>query len=103
MTPYFMKSGDPTDRRITVGQCIYCGSEPIGEEHIIPQGVGGTLVLGKASCGDCEETINRFEANVLNTVLYVPRVAAAFAVSEEKTANQTESALWQKWTVRMSR
>jgi hypothetical protein len=44
-----------------VGRCIYCGSArhsarrtKLGDEHIIPEGLGGTLVLPQASCGRCE-------------------------------------------------
>lgn len=77
METYSIKNGDPTDRAVSIGQCIYCGESAIGEEHIIPQGAGGTLVLKLASCRTCEDAIKKFEPNVLNTVLYVPRVSLA--------------------------
>lgn len=40
-----------------VGRCIYCGvteeTARLGDEHIIPAGLGGKLILQKASCYDC--------------------------------------------------
>lgn len=48
-----------------VGHCIYCGETklPIGEdrftdEHIIPLGIGGNLILPEASCTICQRLIN---------------------------------------------
>lgn len=75
MISYAIKNGDPTNRRTKVGRCIYCGDIPVGEEHIIPEALGGTLVLDTASCRACETDINAFERNILTTVLYVPRIA----------------------------
>src|SRR5258705_11293662 len=45
-----------------VGHCIYCGAtkytqqadRPLGQEHIIAEGMGGTLILPEASCKECE-------------------------------------------------
>jgi len=54
----------------SVGKCIYCGStayaagEPshrLGDEHIIPQGIGGKLLLPEASCKNCERITSRLE------------------------------------------
>jgi hypothetical protein len=49
----------------SAGQCIYCG-RPRGEvtltvEHIIPESLGGTLVLPEASCPDCQKFTSAFE------------------------------------------
>jgi hypothetical protein len=44
-------------------RCIYCpdGSEPFTKEHIIPRGLGGGLILPKASCTVCQEVIKTIE------------------------------------------
>jgi HNH endonuclease len=53
-----------------VGCCIYCGStvysanEParkLGDEHIIPQSIGGKDVLLEASCHNCERITSQLE------------------------------------------
>jgi hypothetical protein len=49
-----------------VGRCIYCeattptdGADRFSDEHIIPLGLGGNLVLPEASCAKCQKTINK--------------------------------------------
>lgn len=44
-----------------VGRCIYCGAAEhspgrrrLGDEHIIPEALDGSLILPEASCGKCE-------------------------------------------------
>ncbi len=57
-----------------VGQCIYCGTTelPKGtsrftDEHIIPFGMGGNLILQQASCKRCQILINsQIETPVLD-------------------------------------
>lgn len=52
-----------------VSRCIYCGSlrysedpkKRLGDEHVVPEGLGGRLILPLASCLDCERAINRWE------------------------------------------
>ena len=51
-----------------VGTCIYCGANAysslrarLGAEHVIPESLGGKLLLNEASCENCERLINRFE------------------------------------------
>ena len=38
-------------------RCIYCGTlaQPLTDEHIIPFGLGGRLILPKASCNKCAD------------------------------------------------
>lgn len=60
-----------------VGECIYCGvniystkpgirTRPLGDEHIIAEGLGGKLELPEASCQKCEDTTGRLvEGDVL--------------------------------------
>jgi hypothetical protein len=48
-----------------VGCCIYCGAVPaeseprLGDEHLFAYALGGGLVLPRASCQRCAETINQ--------------------------------------------
>jgi hypothetical protein len=48
-----------------VGCCIYCGAVPadsqprLGDEHLFAFALGGGLVLPRASCQRCAETINQ--------------------------------------------
>jgi hypothetical protein len=52
-----------------VNRCIYCDDPtgPFGDEHIIPEGIGGALVLPKASCKDCERKIGKVEGTLNNS------------------------------------
>ena len=64
-----------------VGTCIYCGateytpgsSEPLAEEHIVPEGLGARLVLPAASCRSCEAKTSNFERANLRHLFWVPR------------------------------
>lgn len=67
-------------------RCIYCGAlkystkpgledRKFGAEHIIPEGLGGTLELPEASCQKCEETTGALvEGRVLGRTLKALRV-----------------------------
>lgn len=49
--------------------CIYCGSTVgLSDEHIIPLGLGGRLILPKASCATCREATSKFERICLHTM-----------------------------------
>jgi hypothetical protein len=51
-----------------VKTCIYCGAKTgLGEEHIIPLGLGGNLILPAASCIACSDITGRqVEGAILN-------------------------------------
>ncbi len=52
-----------------VGHCIYCGStHKLSDEHIIPLGLGGCLVLPQASCSTCSEKTSKLERTCLRTM-----------------------------------
>ncbi len=53
-----------------VGCCIYCGktNAMLGEEHIIPFGLGGQLILPKSSCKKCGDVTGKFEGVVQRTI-----------------------------------
>lgn len=56
---------DPAVEKVyePVWECIYCGatSDNLGKEHIVPLGMGGTYILPRASCRDCEQETSHFE------------------------------------------
>lgn len=50
----------------TIGTCIYCGEKKgLSDEHIIPYGLGGKLVLKKASCQSCAKITSNLELRLL--------------------------------------
>ena len=60
-----------------IGRCIYCNatqyapnepSRPLGEEHIIPRGLGGTRVLN-ASCQLHEKTTTQVETKCIDHIV----------------------------------
>lgn len=54
-----------------VGKCIYCFRMDcdLGDEHIIPQALGGNIILQSASCRDCEKIIGGgFEARLTHKI-----------------------------------
>ena len=58
--------GEAKRRFQPVGQCIYCGrGESLSDEHVIPFGLGGKLVLPKASCPACADKTKAFEQRLL--------------------------------------
>ncbi len=58
-----------------IGHCIYCGSvENLSDEHIVPYGLGGNLILPKASCSICAKITSRFELVVQRGSLRPARI-----------------------------
>lgn len=65
-----------------VGCCIYCGasewspadSRRLGDEHIVPEGLGGKLVLPQSSCAKCETETSKVELEWLRGPYYASRV-----------------------------
>jgi len=52
-----------------VGICIYCGSkENLGDEHIVPLGLGGRWILPDSSCAECAAITAQFEGVCLRTM-----------------------------------
>jgi len=61
-----------------VGRCIYCGGNGGGiltTEHVFPKGIGGGLVLPRASCTPCQREINTFETICMRKTLLPYRKA----------------------------
>lgn len=52
-----------------VGYCIYCGStDQLSDEHVIPLGLGGRLVLPRSSCSRCSSKTSKLERTCLRTM-----------------------------------
>ncbi len=63
----------PADR------CIYCGGNGAGtltKEHIFPAGIGGGLILPRASCTSCQKVIHAFETICMRKTLLPYRKAS---------------------------
>lgn len=53
-------------RSASIGKCIYCGAiEGLTDEHVIPYGLGGILVLPNASCRVCAAVTSALELRLL--------------------------------------
>lgn len=72
-------------RLAPVGACIYCGviDGRLTEEHIIPKGLGGTLVLPQSSCNACAAITSLFEMRVLRG--FLDRGRQAMGIKGRKT------------------
>ena len=76
------KAALPAKTYAPVGRCIYCGAtewsaqqlRKLGDEHIIPEGLGGGLVLPEASCKTCEAVTSAVELEWLRGAYYTARV-----------------------------
>jgi hypothetical protein len=83
--------------RIPIGRCVYCGStryrekddRRLGDEHVIPEGLGGNLILEQAACESCEREVNLFEQPILKSVLYAPRVHLGIRRKKRKRGEET--------------
>ena len=80
----------PTEAFDPVGRCIYCGAVgvPLTDEHIIPDGIGGHLVLPQASCGTCQDKIRPIEALVINSNFGLIRWASGLKSKKRRGKNQ---------------
>jgi len=71
---------------LPVGHCIYCGSEKgqLSKEHIIPLGLGGNLVLPRASCRSCAEITSDIEQFCLRPMLGPLRIRLKLPTRRQK-------------------
>ncbi len=62
------------------GRCIFCGSDGgaqrLRDEHIMPYSLGGTAVLPKASCAECEKITSYLDGYLSRQIFYDCRLAA---------------------------
>jgi len=59
----------------TIGRCIYCGKtdQSLSDEHIVPYGLNGEWILGRASCKGCRQITSGFETDVQRNCLLETR------------------------------
>ncbi len=58
--------GQARSRTTGVGLCVYCGAtNDLSKEHVMPFGLGGDLVLHKASCPACRDSTSQLELKLL--------------------------------------
>lgn len=75
-----------------IGECIYCGSlTQLSDEHIVPFGLGGNLVLEDASCPDCARVTSAFESRVLQGFMRDGRVVGNYPTRHRKRRPTTLS------------
>jgi hypothetical protein len=73
-----------------VEECIYCGAKlELSDEHIIPYGLGGRLVLPKASCRACSEKTSKFERTCMRTMYGPLRLLYGLPSRRKDTRPQT--------------
>ncbi len=82
-----------THRFKPVGACIYCGATQgrLTEEHIVPKGLGGTLVLPDSSCDPCAKLTSQFEMKVLRGFLDRGRQSLGIKGRKSHRRSATES------------
>ena len=86
------KAALPAKKYAPVGRCIYCGAtewsaqrpRKLGDEHIIPEGLGGGLVLPEASCKACETITSAVELEWLRGAYYTARVQKGLAKKKKR-------------------
>lgn len=75
----------PTYRNRTPGRCIYCLSpEKLGREHIVPESLGGRLILPGASCRQCEAVTSDIERVVARDIYGQHRTRTKLKVKKKK-------------------
>lgn len=71
-----VRENEPTITYNPVGRCIYCRNQAanLQREHIIPFGLGGTLILPEASCAECAKKTAAVEGFCLQTMFIDARL-----------------------------
>jgi hypothetical protein len=69
-----------------VGHCIYCGKNEgqMTDEHVIPFGLGGTLVLPKSSCPACSAKTAALEQTIQRMLLGPFRIRLGLPTRRKK-------------------
>lgn len=56
----------PMSQWRTIGKCVYCGStNDLRKEHVLPYGLGGDILLLKATCKSCAAVTSAIEGRLL--------------------------------------
>src|ERR1700757_3068236 len=67
------------------GKCIYCGCAAIlAREHIMAHGLGGGMILLKASCARCAEITGRIENTCLHEMFLAYRTHFALPTRRKR-------------------
>lgn len=76
----------PKREYLPVNHCIYCGSatDELTDEHIIPFGLNGNLVLPKSSCAKCARVTSEIERLVLRGYMENGRRAMGISSRHKK-------------------
>lgn len=76
-----------------VGRCIYCGSDGsdhgLGREHIIARSLGGSFILPKASCRQCEGITSYIDGVCGRQLFIVARVKYGLPIKTRKKRPST--------------
>lgn len=69
-----------------VNRCIYCGASDVllSREHVVPFGLGGNIVLPKASCAKCAAATASLEGYCLGMMLGVYRGRTKYPSRQKK-------------------
>jgi hypothetical protein len=69
-----------------VGTCIYCGTKDgeMTDEHIVPFGLGGNVILPKASCRNCAKRTGQMEQTIQRMILGPFRVRFGLPTRRKK-------------------
>ncbi len=88
MHPYFrsMEFLGTMAKYDNVGHCIYCGqfSPNLTDEHVIPKGLKGNLVLPKSSCSDCQKITCKLENYCLRQVFGAFRLKTGLSKKKDR-------------------
>jgi HNH endonuclease len=95
----------PRRRYSPVGRCIYCGvpaeeagPRGLGDEHIIPLSLGGTLELPEASCDRCGGETHAFEGFCAGNMLKAARTLLHWKSRKSKRPKTLKIGLsMEKW------
>lgn len=76
-----------------IGQCVYCASfSDLTDEHVVPEGLGGKVVLKKASCSACADMTSRFERVFLREMMHSYRYY--HSIRGKKKKRSPDDAVW---------
>lgn len=75
-----------------LGECMYCRSkDELTDEHIIPYGLWGKMVLPKSSCKACAAITSEFERRVLRGFMHEGRIVGNSPSRRKKRRPKTIS------------
>ncbi|WP_148293026.1 HNH endonuclease [Comamonas sp. B-9] len=73
-----------------VGECIYCGStDNLTDEHVVPYGINGDMLLPKSSCLACNKITSKFEQIILKGIMQDARNVGGLKTRNKKSRSKT--------------